>query len=859
MRWTLFLLLAVVALGYWARGRVAEWAIVHVAPGPVSAAIGQPVTIGGARFRESAGGELVIDLEDVSVGTESDATFHAQLRQIRVHLTGWAELTDGLTAVRRIRVDGGAVFLPPAPPSPPDAPPFPDLTLPDSLPGLPFPIEIGDVAVRHRTATGETISGQVRGSILPIAEASVDDSTSPVSILLDVDGIEGLVLSPPLDAIAVKSITVGLRRTARGLEEMTLRTRPVSLAAEGALLLDERRAAYDGRWKLTFPGGTGSYGVRLPVKADGTASSADTAQVSVVGTLDITEPQRLLERADLDLTLPSPLQLAATLGMSPEAASLTGELRVAEETLDLRAEASRDDWQVTARSSGLDLGAFSKLYEIPTQPRGSARGTVTARKSDTADSNGVVITADLTLTQGRVELDGRDLGFDTLTVDASWERGSRVDLRSLTIELFGGTATVEGTVATDLSTKSTLEATFEDWQLSRSREWIGLARSLDGTVSGTASLKGRWDNPDYEVRATLTEGTAAFDGYSGRFRDVNAIVEANRSKVELSELSAALGGGMVTGTATWNLEVDPGQPPTFGDVRAELDLERVRLIRTRDFWLRGSGSVQLFVPLEETSEGAPSLSADLVIDRGVYDRNVYPRIQDRASLPFDLFSIEEGLFSRMQFDVRAGLNGGFLVRNNVLDVAPHGELRLGGTGSQPVLTGRVSSTDGRVILPHLSLAIERAEVTFPQDDPFRPTLDFVGSGKAAGVEIEAVATGALMEPEVVFSSVPYLEQEDLLLLVATGRLRTQLEDEGVERVAALEVARLYGPEIWERIFGRSRGESLLDRVTITTAPGGEGGDRITVEVRLLDWLSAVGERDDRGDLNLDFEVFHWFR
>jgi len=159
----------------------------------------------------------------------------------------------------------------------------------------------------------------------------------------------------------------------------------------------------------------------------------------------------------------------------------------------------------------------------------------------------------------------------------------------------------------------------------------------------------------------------------------------------------------------------------------------------------------------------------------------------------------------------------------------------------------------------LTLKVDRAEMRFPDDDPFDPHLEFTGRGRISGYDVETVAEGQLDDLTVTFSSTPHLENEDLLLLVATGQRRSSLADNGIQHVAALEVARLYGLEVWESVFGRMRGESLLERISITTEPGADGDhDRIAVEVRLLDWLSAVGERNDRGDVNLDLLIFRWF-
>ena len=74
----------------------------------------------------------------------------------------------------------------------------------------------------------------------------------------------------------------------------------------------------------------------------------------------------------------------------------------------------------------------------------------------------------------------------------------------------------------------------------------------------------------------------------------------------------------------------------------------------------------------------------------------------------------------------------------------------------------------------------------------------------------------VLSPEVTFNSAPYLPEDDLLLLVATGHRRQHIEEQGLEQVAALELVRLYGPGVWERAFGQSRGRSIIQDINVTT-------------------------------------------
>ena len=162
------------------------------------------------------------------------------------------------------------------------------------------------------------------------------------------------------------------------------------------------------------------------------------------------------------------------------------------------------------------------------------------------------------------------------------------------------------------------------------------------------------------------------------------------------------------------------------------------------------------------------------------------------------------------------LAGGFRIRNNRVRLAPHGEVHLAGTGKQPVLTGSIFATEGTVTLPHLRLAVAQGQLTFPEEDPFHPRLEFQGSGRIGIYEVTLKARGDPASPEVELSSVPGLPREELLALVATGLTPRELRRQGVESVAAVELLKVYGAQVWEEIFGQSTGEGFVKHVEVTT-------------------------------------------
>lgn len=449
---------------------------------------------------------------------------------------------------------------------------------------------------------------------------------------------------------------------------------------------------------------------------------------------------------------------------------------------------------------------------------------------------------------GHVGSGGRRARYDDLEVAAIYdERGLRLDEAS--VVAFAGTIAARGRVAVgaDQSYGTLLE--YRDLDVGSIRELTPFLRGLAGEVSGHLRLTGPYP-PAVALAGAIRKGEVAFEGWE-RLRSIEGRFNYSDRQFRLLEVKGRSGDGSLIGHGSLRLAADA---LTIEHYSATVDLDRVLLGRSADAFVRVTGTATL-----DGSPAPPSLRGDLEIVRGLYYRNYYPRLGTGTSLPFELFSIEDGYASEMQLDLGLRLRGGFRIENNRVQITPHGTLRLLGSGRNPYLLGQLSATEGKLSLPHLNLEIGYAELQFPTDDPFRPTISLQGDGTTRDHEVRLTVSGPFDGPEVRFRSTPELPDEELLALVATGRFPEELSAEGAEQVAAIELARVYAPEVAEWIFGRSTEDGILDAVDvgINSARSADEQDRITVRVRVNDHVAILGERDNRGDVNLDVEFFWW--
>ena len=120
------------------------------------------------------------------------------------------------------------------------------------------------------------------------------------------------------------------------------------------------------------------------------------------------------------------------------------------------------------------------------------------------------------------------------------------------------------------------------------------------------------------------------------------------------------------------------------------------------------------------------------------------------------------------------------VRGRGLDAELGGDLRLTGPISAIVAAGDFDMVRGRLDILTQRIAFDRGIITFAGD--LDPILDFVGTTQSGDVSISVTVSGRASDPEVFFSSIPELPQDEVL-----ARLIFQ---KGIGELSPVQIARL---------------------------------------------------------------------
>lgn len=298
-----------------------------------------------------------------------------------------------------------------------------------------------------------------------------------------------------------------------------------------------------------------------------------------------------------------------------------------------------------------------------------------------------------------------------------------------------------------------------------------LARGVDGLrrtsgrLDADLRLTGSAAEPVFATVIRISDGELQSNVGIPPMRAIQLNARLNAEGLALDRLEAQMGGAPVqaSGFLQWGGRADQ---------TAELTVKGTNLLlyRDQDVMLRADTDLRLQGPVARMS-----LSGEVAVTKGTVKRNlnIFGSLKKPVGPKFEsavrLFSLPEPPLRDMRFDVRLTSRAPIDIRGNIAHGPVRPDLRLGGTGLLPVLTGRVYVDATRLRLPAGRLMIESGLVQFLETDPEVPVLDLKGSARMLGYDINVLVSGHFNEPEITLSSVPPLPGDELMLLLLTGQ------------------------------------------------------------------------------------------
>lgn len=296
--------------------------------------------------------------------------------------------------------------------------------------------------------------------------------------------------------------------------------------------------------------------------------------------------------------------------------------------------------------------------------------------------------------------------------------------------------------------------------------------------------------------------------------------------------------------------------PGHGQPRYNLRMtgDNLPFVRSMGLLVRGNLDLTLTTP----ERGPPAIAGDVVLRDSLFFSDVRALIPGGPRGPTQrppYFAVEVEPFRAWTLDVSVKGDHFLRLRTPIFNGVASTRLQLKGTLGVPLLTGEATIDRGQVRLPFATFDVEQGRVALADEPPFEPRLEITATARRYDYDLRMEVTGTASAPNLVFSSSPPLESEQVLLMVMAGDVPNQ----SITFSQGQRAARL-GAYVGQSLFSTFGGDSdLSDRLMISSGDDVslQGRETYSIEYRLNDRWSLTGEYDEYDEYNAGLKWRVW--
>lgn len=463
--------------------------------------------------------------------------------------------------------------------------------------------------------------------------------------------------------------------------------------------------------------------------------------------LTVVESQRELTRASGKLPIAWKLRPGMQLSLDENA------------PLELSAVTEADSplWAALSAYTGLKLTKPEAKIEL----KGTLRAPV----------------GEVSLQAARLGLSGKQLKFplpefENLTLAMQMNRAN-VTLTKLSTQLDGQALQASGQMPMDDAHWNQLlhqPAAF-DWNAATAHVEIPdadlaiLSKHLPNFIAPKGRLRARVDltGGKFSGELHLVDATARPLPPFSTLQEINADLTLSDRTLTVQKLTAKLGNEpvVVDGSVT----LVPGAAP-----RLALGLKGANLPVVRNTGLLIRNDVDLHAITD--AKGITRVSGTITLRDCLVLANLsalLPTGQRGVTRQPPYFSVDAEPFRTWPLAVEVRGQQAIHIRTTVFNGTASARFQLGGTLGEPRAVGELTVNDGQVLFPFATFAVQSGTLRLRESDPFHAIVNLTANSQRHDYQLRLEATGQLPTPNLVLSSTPALEAEDVLLMVMTGQ------------------------------------------------------------------------------------------
>jgi translocation and assembly module TamB len=387
------------------------------------------------------------------------------------------------------------------------------------------------------------------------------------------------------------------------------------------------------------------------------------------------------------------------------------------------------------------------------------------------------------------------------------------------------------------------------------------AIDISGPVSVAADVTGRVDDP--QIKGSLRTTNARLESpltgtvltqvqASGRF--------GGGSKLVLDSLTARSGA---EGSVTARGEIDLSSARGFA-MDIQIDAKQARLIERDEIAATVTGPLRL-----KSENGQGLISGDLLLDKSRYVLGKSTAVSALPKLNVREINAPEDRPTALavampwRLAVAARAPGRLSVTGMGMESEWKATLDIQGTPYAPSIRGRADMLRGGYDFAGRRFDLKRGSIRFQGETPADPILDILAEGATQGLTASIRVTGTGQKPEIRFSSVPSLPEDELLSRMLFGTSIANLSaPEALQLASAVASLRTGGDGISplnalrkaigldrlrilpaDSVTGQrtsvSAGKYLSRRAYVEVVTDGQGYSATRAEFQVTRWLAIL--------------------
>ncbi len=309
---------------------------------------------------------------------------------------------------------------------------------------------------------------------------------------------------------------------------------------------------------------------------------------------------------------------------------------------------------------------------------------------------------------------------------------------------------------------------------------------LSGPVAIGADVNGRVSRPT--IRGAVQANNARIESATTGtvLSNIQASGRFAGSRLVIDRFGADAGkNGRVTGTGNFEFAGGKGV-----GLNLTLQAQHAAMIVRDDIAATVTG------PLTFKSNGSGGVIAgDLVLDTSRYrlgqatTASAIPRLNIREiNLPGGGGEEDDVPHTPWRLDIHARAPGLLRVTGLGLTSEWAADLKIGGEPTNPAITGVAKLIRGDYEFAGREFELDRGLIRFAGEVPANPALDIEANADSTGLNASIRVTGVAQKPEITFTSIPALPQDELLSRLLFGTSITNLSAPEALQLAAAVAA-----------------------------------------------------------------------